>query len=296
MAEPSEIHRREDVAPRGSQRPPGVAALASVLALGMAAAAAMQFVLGVLGPHLTDDFELSRTQLGLLTTGLFVVAATISPSVGRLVDRVSVSAMLRILFFLAAGTLTSLARAPTYAILLAATNVYLALYAFEELAFSAAVAGSLIAIVGAIGIGARILWGTLSPRANYIGAPLAVLGAGAVLAQLCILAAMHLHPVMLWLGVVVFGGSAAAWNSVAMYALIRELAAADTGRASGWYHVGFFSGFMVAPVAFGWVVDSTQTYTNGWLLSCGLFLVATVVAWRWRQVQATQARRSSVNR
>lgn len=60
---------------------------AIVLALGMAAATFAQQIFGVLATFLIDEFRISRSQLGLLTTSAFVVGAICSPIAGGLVDR-----------------------------------------------------------------------------------------------------------------------------------------------------------------------------------------------------------------
>jgi predicted MFS family arabinose efflux permease len=61
---------------------------ASILATGMAAATFAQFLFGVLARFLIEEFDISRSQLGFLTTSAFVVGAFASPVAGRLVDRI----------------------------------------------------------------------------------------------------------------------------------------------------------------------------------------------------------------
>jgi MFS family permease len=54
----------------------------------MAASTAVQFIFGVLASFLLDDFGISRSRLGLLTTVAFLVGALGSIPAGRLVDRI----------------------------------------------------------------------------------------------------------------------------------------------------------------------------------------------------------------
>jgi predicted MFS family arabinose efflux permease len=54
----------------------------------MAAATFAQQIFGVLASFLIDEFDISRSQLGLLTTAAFIVGAIGSPIAGGLVDRV----------------------------------------------------------------------------------------------------------------------------------------------------------------------------------------------------------------
>jgi predicted MFS family arabinose efflux permease len=81
------LGRRESVERRG-RSPAWRAAFTAVLAAGMAASTFGQFVFGVLAPYLLDEFDISRSQLGLLTTSTFVVGGIASPIAGRLVDRI----------------------------------------------------------------------------------------------------------------------------------------------------------------------------------------------------------------
>src|SRR5918996_3072149 len=63
------------------------AGFASILAVAMATGTLSQFAFGVLAPFIRDEFEISRFQLGMLTTAMFAVGALGSLPTGRLVDR-----------------------------------------------------------------------------------------------------------------------------------------------------------------------------------------------------------------
>lgn len=73
------------------------------LVYAMAISAYTQFLLGVLGPLLTEDLGLSRTQLGSLTTAIFVLGGLGAPLVGPLVDHLGGRRVL-VLIFLTGAT------------------------------------------------------------------------------------------------------------------------------------------------------------------------------------------------
>ncbi|HEV7535061.1 MAG TPA: MFS transporter, partial [Acidimicrobiia bacterium] len=57
------------------------------LTTGMAACTLLPYALGALGPFITDDLGITRTELGTLTTVTYAVGAALSPLAGPLVDR-----------------------------------------------------------------------------------------------------------------------------------------------------------------------------------------------------------------
>jgi len=97
--------------------------LTATLALGMAVALLPSYTLGVLGPFLTADLEISRTALGALTTVLFTVGAGLSPVAGPLVDRLGGRFLLAVMFAVGAVSTAAAAAAPNYPALLAAVAV-----------------------------------------------------------------------------------------------------------------------------------------------------------------------------
>lgn len=71
----------------GSWSVPRQFAFAAVLATAMGAGTFPGYAFGVLAPHLVTEFDLSRLQLGLLSTAFFLVGGGLSLSAGRAVDR-----------------------------------------------------------------------------------------------------------------------------------------------------------------------------------------------------------------
>ena len=372
----------------------------TVMTLAMTFATLLPFALGALAPFVTEEFDLTRSRFGTLSTALFVTAAVLSPATGRLCDRLSGRLLVSVHFLSAAVAFAVLAaaggygglvlgcligglpqalgnpltnalvsrhvlpgrqglligikqsgvqigvaaagaalpasavllgwratvlataglillvsiaswpvvtggrpvRAPApdggatpiwptvrwlsaYALLMgasgAAVAAYLPLFAYEELAMSPGQAGRVAAVTGVFGVASRIVWGWLSERATRVAMPLGLLAAGAVAAHLMILLAPGVGPWLLWAGAVVFGATAVAWNSVGMLAILRLLDPADAGRASGWILTGFFTGFIVSPPAFGYVVDVTGTYAPAWSAITVAVGLATVLCVVW---------------
>ncbi|MFF8833477.1 MFS transporter [Streptomyces sp. NPDC015131] len=95
-------------------------ALTAVLTTAMALSMLQLFVLGALGPRLVDDLGVSVTVLGLTTTVGFGTAAVLSPSGGRLVDRVGPRRALVALCLITATALALIASAPGAGLLLGA--------------------------------------------------------------------------------------------------------------------------------------------------------------------------------
>lgn len=65
----------------------GNARLSVVLVIGMCTGTFTAYVMAVLGPYLTEEFGLSRTAFGSLSTVLFAIAAASSVLIGRMADR-----------------------------------------------------------------------------------------------------------------------------------------------------------------------------------------------------------------
>ncbi|MEJ8655792.1 MFS transporter [Streptomyces sp. MS1.AVA.4] len=97
--------------------------LTALLTCAMAFSMLQLFLLGALGPRLVDDLDISATVLGLTTTIGFGTAAVLSPSSGRIVDRVGPRRALVTLLLVSAVALGLIGAAPGAGILLAAVAV-----------------------------------------------------------------------------------------------------------------------------------------------------------------------------
>jgi MFS family permease len=174
----------------------------------------------------------------------------------------------------------------TYAFLMgtgvACVNAYLPLYLVETSGASQGTAGTVVATIGFIGIGSRIIWAWASERMHGFSLPLLLLGLGAVGAVLLMTAVQAVGLWLVWPAAVLFGASAVTWNAVGMLAVISSAGVGHAGRASGVVTFGFYIGFVASPVLFGWLVDRLGGYTLAWLLVAGVFglSVAVIAAWR----------------
>ena len=79
------------------------------------------FTFGVLAPFLRDEFALSRSGLGLLTTVFFVVGAPASLLAGKVVDAAPSRSMARAIFLAILFSALGMAMAPSYGWLLVAS-------------------------------------------------------------------------------------------------------------------------------------------------------------------------------
>jgi cyanate permease len=165
---------------------------------------------------------------------------------------------------------------------LQAANVYLPLYAFEEVGLSASTAGVLVGVVGAVGMVARILLGRVAGASLRPVRIVACIGVVATASVLGITAAAGGSHLLLWLGAVMFGASVFGVNVVGMTVIIRSVDPANAGRASGALSTVMFTGFALGPIGFGSLVDATDSYLVAWTLVGGLCALAGavgLVAW-----------------
>jgi predicted MFS family arabinose efflux permease len=178
-------------------------------------------------------------------------------------------------------------RLAVYALLMGfgvgAVSAYLPLYAVEELDFRRGTAGLTAALMGFIGILARVGWGRRQDRTtNPVLRSLGTLAVGSVLATGAMAAAAALGSGLLWVGTALFGATAVAWNSLGMLSIVRDVEVSVAGRASGRVLLGFYVGFLVGPVSFGWTVDH-HGYAAGWAAVIAGFALASglTLAWIW---------------
>ncbi|QES51310.1 MFS transporter [Streptomyces venezuelae] len=94
--------------------------LTVLLTCAMAFSMLQLFLLGALGPRLMDELDLSPVLLGLTTTIGFGTAALLSPSAGRVVDRIGPRRSLVLLLLVAAVALGLIGAAPGAGLLLGA--------------------------------------------------------------------------------------------------------------------------------------------------------------------------------
>lgn len=169
--------------------PRRAAPLAAVLVVCMALAVIVVPALGALAPFLVPEFGLSRSQLGALTTAVFVVAVGSSLAAGRLVDALGGRRMLLALLGVVAVSLVLVSRAPAYAWLLALVGASGLAQALSNPATNAVISRSFspnrrAAVTGikqsGVPIGASVAGLLLPPAAVTLGWRTALLVAAAL--------------------------------------------------------------------------------------------------------------------
>lgn len=153
---------------------------------------------------------------------------------------------------------------------------FLPLYATEVVGMSEQLAGSVIAVGGLIGVVARIRWSLYAERRSEYAVPMVVIAVIAVAAGCLTIGAAHWGPLALWGSAILGWMSISAWNAVAMLAVITAAGPEASGKSSGVVLAGFLLGLAVSPPIFGWSVDRLGTYTPGFVVVVGLFVLATI--------------------
>ncbi|WP_329462306.1 MFS transporter [Streptomyces sp. NBC_01431] len=97
--------------------------MTALLTSAMAFSMLQLFLLGALGPRLTNELHVSPTVLGLTTTVGFAAAAVLSPLGGRVVDRVGPRRCLVALLLASAAALALIGSAPSTGFLLVAVTL-----------------------------------------------------------------------------------------------------------------------------------------------------------------------------
>lgn len=156
-------------------------------------------------------------------------------------------------------------------------NVYLPLYAHEDVGMTVAMAGAAASVTGIVGVFSRVLWGRATGLFSDVVAPLSVIAACSAIAVCMVLGAQFVGEWVLWGGVFLFGASAPGWMVVGMTAVLAQADLRGTGRATGTVVLGFYSGFVAGPVVFGAIVDATRQYSFAWGLTVLLFGAACAV-------------------
>lgn len=154
---------------------------------------------------------------------------------------------------------------------------FLPLWANEVLSMSTRRAGILVALGGLLGIAVRVAAGKISERIGRLPVLLSILAVfGAVYCGIMLITA-SVGSWILWPASLIAAIGLAAWNAVAMLAVIMFAGPATSGRASGIVMLGFLGGLSVGSPLAGWVVDVTGSYQMVWLAS-GLAALAGAAA------------------
>ena len=162
-----------------------------------------------------------------------------------------------------------------------ATNVYLPLFAVQELDFSLILGGAAAAASGVIGVVSRIAWSRRMQAGAEPSRLLMLISGGALLGVLAFLgAALWQQPALVWTGAALHGITVFGANVVINAGLLRVVPAHKIGAASGLNSMGMYTGFALGPLIMGLLQDMTHSFTTGWLfvglsyLLCGVVTIA----------------------
>jgi MFS family permease len=157
---------------------------------------------------------------------------------------------------------------------------FLPLYAAQEIGLGPQAAGAVLSVMSVMAVIARLSWGRISDVTGDLGRNLRWISGLAVVAVGLIGSAARIGPLTLWAGAMLAGLSMEAWNAVAGNAVISAVPTSQSGRASSMVQLAFMAGNATGPVMFGVFVDATESFTLGWSVCAGLFVLATVLRYR----------------
>lgn len=147
-----------------------------------------------------------------------------------------------------------------------ATNVYLPLFAVQELNFSLILGGAASAVSGIIGVVSRIAWSRRMQHGAKPSRLLLIISLGALLGVLAFLAATTWQlPVLVWVGAALHGVTVLGVNVVINAGLLRVVPAHKIGAASGLNSMGMYAGFALGPLVMGLLHDATHSFSAGWI-------------------------------
>ena len=164
-----------------------------------------------------------------------------------------------------------------------AVNTYIPLYGEEAIGLTVTTAGLVAGVAGLTAFFSRIWWARHSERSGDYVRALTWIAGLSVLFVGALIAAETGGAWLLWVGALGIGASATAWNAVGMLAVMVFAGRERSGGASGVVLLGFLAGLGLGPPAFGWSVDQLDSYTPGLIAALSTFLIATLLAARWRR-------------
>ena len=227
---------------------------------------------------------------GFFTAFAFFVYATLGPDAERLdaVERAPRSRERRLAERAARAPIDPfIIRLAIYALLMGtaggAIGRFFNLFAEESIGFSIETAGLITALGGLLGMIARVLVGRW---AEHRIAPTKLLGILSLVgASYCLVLVVVSSSTssLLWFAPPLSAIGIAAWNAVAMLAVIMYVSSGDSGRNSGVVMLGFLGGLTISAPLAGLAVDRWDTYRPVWMVALLLCTAAAAMMFRTSQ-------------
>ena len=155
---------------------------------------------------------------------------------------------------------------------------YLVTYLTHDLGFSLVHAGMMLAVAQGAGVAGRLAWGAVSDRG---GRPLQILGVlGCAMAVFAAAAAGFTSDwprLAIVLCCAAFGATAIGWNGVYLAEVARQAPRGRAGEATGGTLFFTFSGVLVGPPVFAFLVEGGVSYPVAFLVVAVPALVSGLV-------------------
>lgn len=160
---------------------------------------------------------------------------------------------------------------------------YLVTFLHHDLSMDLVLAGVVLAVSQAAGVGGRLLWGYVSD--HYFG-PIRTLGGLSALIAVCALSTPLLqiadsHTLVLVV-LCLFGGSAIGWNGVYLAEVARQAPDGQASVATGGALAMTFMGVVVGPPIFGWIASLSGSYGSAYATLVVPAGICLMLLWRFR--------------
>lgn len=154
-----------------------------------------------------------------------------------------------------------------------ASNVYLPTFAVHTLGYPLTVGGLTAAVVGGVGVVARVFWGRMARFVPRPGILFFLIFGGAVASGVAlILATVTGARPLLWVGAVLVGAATLGTNVVVNATIMQVVPVERVGTASGLTSMFMYLGFAAGPFAMGLVRDLSGSFVWGWVAVTALYV------------------------
>ena len=154
-----------------------------------------------------------------------------------------------------------------------ASSVYLPTFAVHTLGYRLTVGGLTAAVVGGVGVVARVFWGRMTrfvPRPSILF--LLIFGGATASGVSFILATVTGIRTLLWVGAVLVGAATLGTNVVVNATIMQVVPVERVGTASGLTSMFMYLGFAAGPFVMGLLRDLSGSFAWGWATMTALYV------------------------